>query len=75
MSTKKITRAEIRNLLHVGAAKELTMQSGISPYDVETIALSSGIAGITAGLFRHKSSGELYVIPDRSPALLYYAHH
>lgn len=75
MSTKKVTRREIRNILKFGAAKELTMQSGISPYDVETIATSVGIAGMTAGLFRHKSTGELYAIPDRSPALLYYAHH
>ena len=67
------TQRELKRLIKVGAAIELTDTNTIPAGRLETVALSFGMYGMTGGLFRDCESGQLYAIPRRDGMLFYYA--
>lgn len=67
------TQSELKRLIKVGAAIELTDTNTIPAGRLETVALSFGMYGINGGLFRDQESGQLYAIPRRDSILFYYA--
>lgn len=69
----KTTQKEIKRLIKAGAAIELTDTTTVKHSELTCIALSFGIYGMNAGLFRHDTTGQLYAIPSRSTLLFYYA--
>lgn len=69
----KTTQREIKQLIKAGAAIELTDTNTVKHSELTCIALSFGIYGMNAGLFRHDTTGQLYAIPSRSTLLFYYA--
>ena len=69
----RTTQKEIKRLVKVGAAIELTDTATIPAGRLETVALSFGIYGMNGGLFRDYESGQLYAIPRRDGILFYYA--
>lgn len=68
----KTTQKEIKRLIKVGAAIELTDTYTIPAGRLETVALSFGVYGMNGGLFRDYKSGQLYGIPRRDGILFYY---
>lgn len=69
----KTTQREIKRLIKVGAAIELTGTNTIPAGMLETVALSFGMHWMNGGLFRDYESGQLYAIPRRDGILFYYA--
>lgn len=69
----KTTQRELKHLIKVGAAIELTDTTTIPAGRLETVALSFGMYGMNGGLFRDNESGQLYAIPRRDSMLFYYA--
>lgn len=69
----KTTQREIKRLIKVGAAIELTDAKTINAGRLEVVALSFGVYGMNGGLFRDHESGQLYAIPRRNSILFYYA--
>lgn len=69
----KTTQREIKRLIKVGAAIELTDAKTINAGRLEVVALSFGVYGMNGGLFRDYESGQLYAIPCRNSILFYYA--
>lgn len=69
----RTTQKEIKRLIKVGAAIELTDTNTIPAGRLETVALSFGMYGMNGGLFRDYESGQLYAIPRRDSILFYYA--
>ena len=69
----RTTRSELKRLIKVGAAIELTDTNTIPAGRLETVALSFGMYGMNGGLFRDYESGQLYAIPRRDSILFYYA--
>ena len=69
----KTTQREIKRLIKVGAAIELTDAKTINAGRLEVVALSFGVYGMNGGLFRDNESGQLYAIPSRNSILFYYA--
>lgn len=69
----RTTQRELKRLIKVGAAIELTDTTTIPAGRLETVALSFGMYGINGGLFRDQESGQLYAIPRRDSMLFYYA--
>lgn len=66
------TQKEIKRLIKVGAAIELTDTNTIPARRLETVALSFGVYGMNGGLFRDQETGQLYAIPRRDGILFYY---
>lgn len=69
---EKTTQREIKRLIKLGAAKELTDTTTVKNSGLTTVAMSFGIYGMNGALFRHDTTGELYAIPSRSTLLFYY---
>lgn len=69
----KTTQREIKRLIKVGAAIELTDAKTVNAGRLEVVALSFGVYGMNGGLFRDYESGQLYAIPRRNSILFYYA--
>ena len=68
---EKVTLKELRRLVKIGAAKEITECKQITE-SVKQISYSSGIYGLNGALLRGEKSNKLYAIIGRSPALFYY---
>ena len=72
-----MTRKEIRALIADGTARDLNAAyrdgTAPDPRDVEAVAISYGTYGMSAGLFRQVSTGDLWAIGDRSSSLFVYA--
>lgn len=62
---------EIRNMIRNGIAKEITSYDNIPAGRLEIIAVSRGVYGMNAALFRHVDSGDLYAVPSRSSLLFF----
>ena len=70
---KTIKQKEIKNLVKLGAAVDITganLPAIQEPF--EKIGVSRGIYGINGGLLRGQSSGTIYAITARNSALFYY---
>lgn len=68
----KTTQREIKRLIKVGAAIELTDTKTVPAGRLQTVAMSFGIYGMNGGLFRDTETGQLYAIPRRDGILFYY---
>ena len=71
---KKVTQKEIKNLVKMGAAVDITAEEGsLTRYRrLDPIAVSRGKYGMNGGLLKDHESGKLYAITARSSALFYY---
>ena len=69
----KTTQREVKRLIKSGVAIELTDTTTVKHSELTTVALSFGVYGMNAGLFRHDTTGQLYALPNRSSLLFYYA--
>lgn len=71
---EKTTQKEIKRLIRLGAAIELTYndRDRITPGQLDKIAMSFGIYGMNGAIFKDSKTGQLYAIPGRSTALFYY---
>lgn len=69
----KTTQREVKRLIKLGAAIELTDTKSAPAGRLEAVALSFGVYGMNAGLFRDRETGQLYAIPRRDGILFYYA--
>lgn len=67
----KITVKELRRLVKIGAAEEITECKQITE-SVKQISYSSGVYGLNGALLRGEKSNMLYAIIGRSAALFYY---
>lgn len=67
----KITLKELRRLVKIGAAEEITECKQITER-VKQISYSSGVYGLNGALLRGEETGKLYVIIGRISALFYY---
>lgn len=68
----RTTQRELKRLIKVGAAIELTDTTTTPAGRLETVALSFGMYGMNGGLFRDYESGQLYAIPRRDSMLFHY---
>lgn len=62
---------ELRRLVRIGAAEEITESKQITE-SVRQISYSSGVYGLNDALLRGENSNKLYAIIGRSAALFYY---
>lgn len=71
---KKVTQKEIKNLVKMGAAVDITAEEGtLEKYrKLDPLAVSFGKYGMNGGLLKDHESGKLYAITARSSALFYY---
>lgn len=71
---KKLTQKEIKNLVELGAAVDITSEEGtLEKYRrLDPIAVSRGKYGMNGGLLKDSQTGKLYAITARSSALFYY---
>lgn len=69
---EKTTQKEIKRLIRLGAAKEITKCGEPANSQLDTVAMSFGIYGMNGAIFKHRQTGELYAIPSRSTMLFYY---
>lgn len=74
---EKTTQKELRRLVRLGAAIEITNThdhdaTQPKPGRLRKIAYSSGVYGINGALFQDETTGQLYAITSRSTALFYY---
>lgn len=75
-SVKTYTKKQIKSLVNLGLAVDLTQYRlkardkvmGTEKY-LELIGIAKGIYGVNAKLLRGATSGELYAITDRTPAM------
>lgn len=66
----KYTQKELKNLVAIGAAVNLTNESAEKiPARYDKIGYSSGIYGINGGLIRDTDTGVLYAITARNSML------
>lgn len=66
----KYTQKELKNLVAIGAALNLTNESAEKiPARYDKIGYSSGIYGINGGLIRDTDTGVLYAITARNSML------
>lgn len=68
---EKVTVKELRRLVKIGAAEEITECKQITE-SVKQISYSSGVYGLNGALLRGEETGKLYVIIGRISALFYY---
>lgn len=71
---KKVKLKEIKNLVEMGAAVDIT---GAEPSDyirknADKIAVSTGVYGMNGGILKDRNNGALYAITARSSTLFYY---
>lgn len=72
---KKYTKKEIKNLVTLGAAENITsysfeqMNEFLKVHNLERIGLSYGAYGMNAGLLKDIETGKLYAITARNSAL------
>lgn len=70
---RKYTLKELRNLIRIGAAEDIT--GGNPPAisePLDKIGYSSGIYGINGGLLQGRNTGNLYAITARNTTLFRY---
>ena len=68
---EKVTVKELRRLVKIGAAGEITECKRITE-SVKQISYLSGVYGLNGALLRGEKSNKLYAIIGRSAALFYY---
>lgn len=68
---ERTTLKELRRLVRIGAADEITESKQITE-SVRQISYSSGIYGLNGALLRGEKTNSLYAIIGRSSALFYY---
>lgn len=68
---EQTTLKELRRLVRIGAAEEITESKQITE-SVKQISYSSGVYGLNGALLRGENSNKLYTIIGRSAALFYY---
>jgi hypothetical protein len=68
---EKVTVKELRRLVRIGAAEEITECKQITE-SVKQISYSSGVYGLNGALLRGEKSNKLYAIIGRTSALFYY---
>lgn len=73
MTTRKITRKNITDLVKSGAAIDFTYsQNKPKKGDLRTIGVSYGTAGMNAALFINEKTGRMYAITSRCSLLFEY---
>lgn len=68
---EKVAVKELRRLVKIGAAEEITECKQITE-SVTQISYSSGVYGLNGALFRGDKTNKLYAIIGRISALFYY---
>lgn len=72
---RKYTQKELKNLVKIGAAQDLTgysfqqMKEFLHGHKLDKIGISSGVYGINGGLLQDTENGSLYAITARNSAL------
>ena len=66
---KKVTNSSIKNGIREGVYIEYTRDTP-RPKHITKIAVSTGVYGISGGVFVDDETGIIYAIPSRSTALL-----
>ncbi len=69
---EKTTQKEIKRLVKLGAAIELTDTKTVPVGRLTTVAMSFGIYGMNGAQFKDDETGQLYAIPRRDMILFYY---
>lgn len=71
---KTIKQKEIKNLVKLGAAVDITAEEGnLTRYGrLDPIAVSRGKYGMNGGLLKDHETEQLYAITARNSALFYY---
>ncbi len=71
---KTMKQKEIKNLVKLGAAVDITAEEGnLTRYRrLDPIAVSRGKYGMNGGLLKDHETGQLYAITARNSALFYY---
>lgn len=69
---ERTTQKEIKRLIRLGAAKEITNEKEIKYNELDTVAMSFGVYGMNGAIFKHRQTGELYATPSRCTMLFYY---
>lgn len=68
---EKVTVKELRRLVKIGAAEEITECKQITE-SVKQISYSSGVYGLNGALLRGEKTNRLYAIIGRTSVLFYY---
>lgn len=74
MKVKRMTQKEIRNLVTLGAAADITYmdfeacQNFMNSHKLTTLNVSAGVYGMNGALFQDES-GKLYAITSRTSTL------
>lgn len=72
---RKYTLKELKNLVKIGAASDITnfdfdqMNKFLHLHTLEKIGYSSGVYGINGGLMQDRNTGALYAITRRNGTL------
>lgn len=70
---RKMTLKEIRNMVALGIAEEITMRSTEEICEIlhhsERVAYSTGVYGINGGVLRDRETGDFYALAGRSSSL------
>ena len=69
---EKTTQREIKRLVKLGAAIELTDTKTIPAGRLTQVAYSCGVYGINGAILKDDTTGQLYAIPRRDGILFYY---
>ena len=69
---EKTTQREIKRLVKLGAAIELTDTKTIPAGRLTTVAMSFGLYGMNGAILKDDESGQLYASPRRDGILFYY---
>lgn len=73
---RKYTKREIRDYIRIGFATDITglsfseLKEWRNGRSLEKIGYSSGVYGISGGIIKDRSTGELFAITERTVALL-----
>ena len=69
---EKTTQREIKRLIKLGAAIELTDTKTVPAGRLTTVAMSYGVYGMNGAILKDDETGQLYAIPRRDGILFYY---
>ena len=73
---RKYTQRELKNLVAIGAAQDITiysfekMNEFLHSHNLDKIGYSSGVYGLNGGLLQDIENGTLYAITARNSALM-----
>lgn len=68
---RKYTQKEMRMMVRLGQAKDITNNSyeSLADLNLEKIGFSTGVYGMNGGVFRDRNTKELYVVIARNSLL------